>query len=185
MDDFTRFEFSFSGLECSILGTFYKNKDGRTEFGADVDNFYSSHYYKVFKLTGKNLGYVVNRPDDDKPLNPKANIPIGAIRYSSSRNTKANSDPDEAVYVNSLDILGKRTALFGMTRTGKSNTLKKLIQATELLSSEASYDLKAQNESFEEGMKPFTNNDLPKYPIGQIIFDVNGEYANKLSLIHI
>jgi len=35
------------------------------------------------------------------------------------------------------DILGKRTALFGMTRTGKSNTVKKLIEATEELSNKS------------------------------------------------
>ena len=45
LDQFTRYEFSFSGLECRILGTFYKTKDAqgnvKTEFGADVENFYS------------------------------------------------------------------------------------------------------------------------------------------------
>ncbi|MFT0448547.1 hypothetical protein ACMSD2_25620 [Bacteroides thetaiotaomicron] len=40
LDDFTRFEFSFSGIECSILGTFYKNENGKIEFGADVENFF-------------------------------------------------------------------------------------------------------------------------------------------------
>ena len=48
LDDFTRFEFSFSGIECSVLGTFYKNESGKIEFGADVENFFSSHYYKVY-----------------------------------------------------------------------------------------------------------------------------------------
>lgn len=50
LDDFTRFEFSFSGIECSILGTFYKNENGKIEFGADVENFFSAHYYKVYPL---------------------------------------------------------------------------------------------------------------------------------------
>lgn len=179
LDDFTRFEFSFSGIECTVLGTFYKNKEGKTEFGADVENFYSSHYYKVYKLTGKNLGYVVNRPEDDKPLNPKANIQIGSVRYSSSNNIKSETNKDETVYINSIDILGKRIALFGMTRTGKSNTIKKLIEATETLSSEAKLNLDTTTEGFEESAKPLTKDDLPKYPVGQIIFDINGEYANK------
>jgi len=179
LDDFTRFEYSFSGLECSILGTFYKNDKEEIEFGADVQNFFSSHYYKVFKLTGKYLGYVVNRPDDDKPLNSKADIPIGMVRYSSSRNSKIKQDDNEAVYINSIDILGKRTALFGMTRTGKSNTLKKLIEATETLSLKSKLNLETTDESFEESTKAFTKYDLPKYPVGQIIFDINGEYANK------
>ena len=76
---------------------------------------------------------------------------IGNIRYSSSNN---NKHAHNAV-VNILpdDFIGKRTALFGMTRTGKSNTIKKIIQLSKQMSIE--------------------NN-----PIGQIIFDMNGEYAN-------
>ena len=65
------------------------------------------------------------------------------------------------VYVSAFDYLGKRTALFGMTRTGKSNTVKKVIQATA--------DLAASDAQL---------NDKPVGSIGQIIFDVNGEYAN-------
>jgi hypothetical protein len=189
LDDFTRFEFSFSGMECSILGTFYKNTEGNTEFGADVENFFSSHYYKVYKLKGKYLEYVVNRPDDDKPLKPDANFSLGNVRYSSSRNTKgANTDAEkepsdihneETVYIHTNDILGKRTALFGMTRTGKSNTVKKIIEATETLSLKAKLNLDTSEESFEQSAKPFTEEEIPKYPVGQIIFDVNGEYANK------
>lgn len=189
LDDFTRFEFSFSGMECSILGTFYKNSEGNTEFGADVENFFSSHYYKVYKLKGKHLEYVVNRPDDDEPLKPDANFSIGNVRYSSSRNTKgANTDAEkelsnihneETVYIHTNDILGKRTALFGMTRTGKSNTVKKIIEATETLSLKAKLNLETSKESFEQSAKQFTNEETPKYPVGQIIFDVNGEYANR------
>ena len=54
-----------------------------------------------------------------------------------------------------------RTALFGMTRTGKSNTVKMIIKATAELS--------------PSGAKLAGK---PVKPIGQIIFDVNGEYAN-------
>jgi hypothetical protein len=49
LDSFTRYEFSFSGLDCRILGTFYKDEDGKTHFGADVENFYSAHNYSVVK----------------------------------------------------------------------------------------------------------------------------------------
>ena len=66
-----------------------------------------------------------------------------------------------------------------MTRTGKSNTVKKIIEATEKLSQKAPLKLKSTNDSFEEKLKPLTKDDLPKYPVGQIIFDINGEYANK------
>ena len=39
LDSFTRYEFSFSGLECRILGTFYQDGRAKTHFGADVENF--------------------------------------------------------------------------------------------------------------------------------------------------
>lgn len=181
LDDFTRFEFSFSGIECSVLGTFYKNESGKIEFGADVENFFSSHYYKVYKITDEHLEFVVNKPDDATPLNSDATFPIGKVRYSSSKSFQSAMafNGDAKVYVHTNDILGKRTALFGMTRTGKSNTVKKIIEATEKLSQKAPLKLKSTNDSFEEKLKPLTKDDLPKYPVGQIIFDINGEYANK------
>ncbi|WP_321280160.1 DUF87 domain-containing protein [Marinifilum fragile] len=181
LDDFTRFEYSFSGIECTVLGTFYKNDNSEIEFGADVDNFYSSHYYKVYKLTGENLEYVVNIRDNDKPLDPKTNIEIGKVRYSSrdKRNGGSENKEYEKVKLYTKDILGKRTALFGMTRTGKSNTVKKLIEATEELSDQAPMNLKSFDKTTNESINSFTEEDIPNYPAGQIIFDINGEYANK------
>jgi len=55
LDDFTRYEFSFSGLECRILGTVYKKDKDRPVFGANVENFYSSHNYRVYKPKGNVL----------------------------------------------------------------------------------------------------------------------------------
>jgi hypothetical protein len=180
IDQFTRFEFSCSGLECSILGTFYKNEKGMVEFGADLENFYSPHLYRVYKPTGKFLQYIVNLRDSDGPLKPDSNFQIGTVRYSSSRKNHSEEMPrDEKVYMHTKDILGKRSALFGMTRTGKSNTVKKLIDAAVMLSQKASMKLESSSETFEESAKPFTNDEIPKYPVGQIIFDINGEYANK------
>jgi DNA helicase HerA-like ATPase len=181
IDQFTRFEFSCSGLECSVLGTFYKKPDGTIEFGADLENFYSPHLYKVYKPSGNYLRYIVNLRDTDGPLKPDSNFPIGTVRYSSSRqnfSAKQNRS-DETVYMHTQDILGKRTALFGMTRTGKSNTVKKLIQATEELSQKSTMQTKVAKQTFEEDTKPFYSNEVPKMEVGQIIFDINGEYANK------
>ena len=48
-----------------------------------------------------------------------------------------------------------------MTRTGKSNTVKKIIQCVEQAS---------------ESKMHYEDEELA--PVGQIIFDVNGEYAN-------
>ena len=83
------------------------------------------------------------------------------------------------VFVSPKDFLGKRTALFGMTRTGKSNTVKKIIQASVLMSGKAPHALdQPVTESAEARLEPFTPDGVPKYPVGQIIFDINGEYAN-------
>jgi hypothetical protein len=181
IDQFTRFEFSCSGLECSILGTFYKNKTGGVEFGADVENFYSPHLYKVYKPTGKYLQYIVNIRDVDGPLLPDSNFQIGTVRYSSSRKeyTPSDSNNAERVYMHTKDILGKRTALFGMTRTGKSNTVKMLIEATEELSGKTASENGKTANNFKDNRNSFDANEVPKQPVGQIIFDINGEYANK------
>ncbi len=63
-----------------------------------------------------------------------------------------------------------------MTRTGKSNTVKKVIQATVDISDKAEYDL-SNNVDPEENLNPLIDG-KPKYPVGQIVFDINGEYAN-------
>lgn len=177
LDSFTRYEFSFSGLECRILGTFYKDDEGKRHFGADVENFYSAHNYSVIKPNADVLQLIVNLRDGeitDKPTD----IQIGMVRYSSTRRFRKH-EGNIAVFVSPADFLGKRTALFGMTRTGKSNTVKKIIQATALMSEKAVNTFERPlKESVEENLEPFTDEGTPKYPVGQIIFDMNGEYAN-------
>lgn len=158
IDSYTRAEFQFSGLECRVIGTFYKDSDGRIRFAGDLDNFYSPHNYRVVKPTGRVLEYIVNFRDGGIP-GGVGDERIGRIRYSSSL---LHDPSDEApVYVSALDFLGKRTALFGMTRTGKSNSVKKIIQATVGIS-DSGLEIAGQ----------------PLAPVGQIIFDINGEYAN-------
>jgi len=149
IDVVTKVELSYSGLECRVLGTFYE-ENGKIIFGSDVENFYSSYHYKVYKLKGKSLEYVVNQDIQD--------FRLGKVRYSSSRRFQ-NSEDDVPVYINANDFLGNRTALFGMTRTGKSNTVKKIIESTE--------EISKKFETLENEQK-----------VGQIIFDIDGEYAN-------
>ncbi|NLW90208.1 MAG: DUF87 domain-containing protein [Syntrophomonadaceae bacterium] len=177
LDDFTRYEFGFSGLECRILGTFYRDIDTKTRFGADVENFYSSHNYSVYKASGRVLEKIANFRDGNRMTGQKTDIKIGRVRYSSSRRFQEKEKDEVPVYVSSVDFLGKRTALFGMTRTGKSNTVKKVIQATADLSATAPAALTAKT-GVEEYLDPFTEGGGPKFPVGQIIFDINGEYAN-------
>lgn len=158
LDSFTRYEFMFSGLECRVLGTYYR-QDGKTKFGADVENFYSAHNYSVYKPTGRSLEYIVNfREGNGIPGGPDQ-VRLGVVRYSASR--RMQRGPEVPIYVSALDFVGKRTALFGMTRTGKSNTVKKILESVKDLS---------EKEVKIEGQ--------PLAPVGQIIFDINGEYAN-------
>lgn len=177
LDSFTRYEFSFSGLECRTLGTFYRDGDSKTYFGADIENFYSAHNYSVVKPDPKVLELIVNFREGNVTGTP-TDIKIGKVRYSSSRRFQAQ-ETEVPVYVNPEDFLGKRTALFGMTRTGKSNTVKKIIQATVAMSRLAPGKLSdAETKKAEDNLEVFTKDSVPKFPVGQIIFDVNGEYAN-------
>lgn len=177
LDSFTRYEFSFSGLECRVLGTFYQDLENKLRFGADVENFYSAHHYSVVKPDPEVLQLIVNFRENGITGQP-TDIKIGKVRYSSTRRFQ-EADDDIPVYVSARDFLGKRTALFGMTRTGKSNTVKKIIQATVRMSEQAPRTLSDDSdEALEENLDPFTDDGVPKYPVGQIIFDINGEYAN-------
>ncbi len=177
LDTFTQYEFSFSGLECRILGTFYRNENGTTRFGADVENFFSAHHYSVLKPRANALELIVNFREGNVTGGP-TDIKIGKVRYSSSRCFEGGQ-PDVPVYVSPQDFLGKRTALFGMTRTGKSNTVKKIIEATVDMSNRSKGKLvKSRVENAAENLTPFEDNGVPKFPAGQIIFDINGEYAN-------
>lgn len=177
LDTYTRYEFSFSGIECRILGTFYQDKNHKTRFGADVENFYSSHNYTVVKPHPNVLELIANFREGGIVGTP-IDIKIGKIRYSSSRRFQELEDY-VPVYVSPKDFLGKRTALFGMTRTGKSNTVKKIIQATVSMSDKATQILsEIVEENTSQYFESLNKEGIPVFPVGQIIFDINGEYAN-------
>lgn len=178
LDDFTRYEFSFSGLICHVLGTFYRDSSGKLHFGADVENYYSAHHYNVYKPTGKALELIANYHDETSIIGGQDTVKIGKVRYSSSIRFQQSAE-NVPVYVRAQDFLGKRTALFGMTRTGKSNTVKKIIQATYNLSQKANRKINSKVDSMDvDFYQALDKKGLPKYPVGQIIFDINGEYAN-------
>src|SRR5689334_15581488 len=83
LDSYTRSEFQFSGLECRVIGTFYRSPSGATKFAGDLDNFYAPNNYRVFKPAGKVLEYIVNYREDGVP-GGVGDERIGAVRYSSS-----------------------------------------------------------------------------------------------------
>ncbi|CAH2832367.1 hypothetical protein SEN777SA01_19700 [Salmonella enterica subsp. enterica serovar Agona] len=173
LDEFTRYEFSFSGLECRVLGVFYRTQTGNIEFGADLENFYAANNYTVYKANRDVLEFIVNQRDDGGLVGQDSEFKIGSVRYSSSRRHQSQEE-NVNVWVNPKDFLGKRSAMFGMTRTGKSNTVKKVIEATEEISRKALILLDSASPETSE----FTSSGSPTFPVGQIIFDVNGEYAN-------
>ncbi|YBI99737.1 ATP-binding protein [Klebsiella pneumoniae] len=140
---------------------------------ADLENFYSANNYSVYKASGDVLEFIVNQRDDDGIVGQASDFRIGSVRYSSSRRHQSQEE-NVSVWVNPKDFLGKRSAMFGMTRTGKSNTVKKIIEATEEISNKARTLLLSAPPETQE----FTTSGSPSFPVGQIIFDVNGEYAN-------
>ena len=160
-DQFTLNQLRHAGVRCSVLGTFrYVQSDGswRLSFGSDISNFYSGQGMKVYKPSGEILKAIVNFSKPEEEPHPLAGKPVsvGRVRYSSSEITVDSDGENVPVFIEPTDMLARRTALFGMSRSGKSNTIKTL--------SSAIFDLRKI--------------DPRKGRIGQLILDVNGEYAN-------
>lgn len=143
---------SYGGLKCSVIGTFYMDKDKsgyKLEFGNDLSNFYPHKALKVYKPKLEQLEMIVNFG-----INPKSSVHLGKVRYASSNRFLNQKENISNVYIDPNDLVAQRTALFGMTRTGKSNTVKMILKTI--------YQLRQKEDK----------------KIGQLIFDVNGEYAN-------
>lgn len=152
MDVLTKNEIQFSGINAEILGTIYEDDDG-VQFGSDVETFYSSARYKVYKPDTTALTKIFKLiQQDEEGSEDSSVIRLGRVRYTS---TERNSDLENAtVPLDIGDVVGNKTALFGMTRTGKSNSMKVL--ATNIFRHAVETDQE----------------------IGQLLFDPAGEYAN-------
>lgn len=174
MDTKTRVYLGYAGIECRIIGTFYleaptedKNQNGNLflKFGSDISNYYPNRGLKVYKPSGEALKEIINYTDQSnlqehiELYGSRARVKLGFIRYAST-NRKYQQIDDVPVYIYPADLLSQKSALFGMTRTGKSNTAKIIAKSV--------YELRYPREG--EG-KPLR--------IGQVIFDPNGEYANE------
>lgn len=179
IDEYTHNNLSYCGLRCRVLGTLYlePTPDDPTmlqkRLGTDIDNFYSGRGMKVYKPSGAALSALVNYSDPDvRSDHPLGNhtVSIAAVRYASTRRALA-SDAVE-VTITPADLIGQKTALFGMTRSGKSNTTKVIAQAIyELRSLVVPSDVR---DTPEEASDRSRSN-----RIGQLIFDPQGEYANE------
>ena len=171
MDPKTRVYLGFAGVQCRIIGTFYldepnEEKDKlRLKFGSDLSNFYPNRGLKVYKPNGEALEMIVNYIDPSNLIEhiekygTSENVKLGYIRYAST-NRKFQDIDDVSVYVYPADLLSQKSALFGMTRTGKSNTTKIIAKSV--------YGLRYPAKSEDKTLR-----------IGQIVFDLNGEYANE------
>ena len=159
MDPETNNLLSFAGVKCRVIGTFYvtrENSPGQTphsalSFGSDISNYYPNSGLKVYKPKGEALSKIVNYRSE--PTRHEAEI--GFVRYASTHRQFQHVD-DVPISITPEDLSGQKTALFGMTRTGKSNTVKTITSAVFAMRWETGNERK----------------------IGQIIFDPDGEYAN-------
>ena len=150
LDVWTQSELQWGALDCDVLGMFYADPSDMRHlaFSGDVNNVVSAHRYKVFSPDERLLDIIVNGM-----VNPNQQVAIGALRTMECglfSNGMAFRIP---VRISMRDFKGCRTAMFGKTRLGKSNVVKLIAQ----------------------GMLDATASDRS---VGQVIFDVNGEYAN-------
>lgn len=164
MDPTTNNLLGYAGVRCRVLGTFYfdavAGPDGpefALMFGSDLSNYYPNRGLKVFKARGDVLGRIVNYRDPrlGSAAQNELLVKIGEVRYAST-NRPFQGVTAVPVSVTPTDLLAQKTALFGMTRTGKSNTTKIILKSV--------FGLRW--------------NAVPTR-VGQIVFDPNGEYANE------
>lgn len=156
----------YGGLQCRVLGTFYM-KEQELQLGSDIENFSSSLTQAVYLPKGKALETIVNYVDPIRKNKSKEDFAnmgigmevepfeIGTIRYTSSDRLQRKDDSAKVpVSIQPADFLARRTAVLGMTRTGKSNMVKQTVSVVKDVSKKVNLH------------------------IGQLIFDINGEYAN-------
>ncbi len=151
LDVFTQSELQWGALKTGVLGMFYPQpeKVDSVEFSGDLNNFVSAHKYRVYAPDDDLLKLITNT------LVPAENrFQIGSLRLTECRLPLPEKPlPQVEVMVSTNDFMGTRTAMFGKTRLGKSNIVKLIAQ------------------SLIETTKESPN-------VGQLIFDINGEYAN-------
>lgn len=152
LPEWMRDRVSLHAVECRVLGTFIASDSGDCEFAEDVDNYYAVHELMVWKPDTETLDLIVNHRHRTNgildELNPEK---IGRTRFAAAeRDSAVKAD----FKLNPTDVMKRRTAYFGMSRSGKSNGLK--VVAAKV------YRLRESN---------------PQYRVGQLIFDLNGEYA--------
>ena len=150
LDVWTQSELQWGALDCEVLGMFYSDPDNvdKLAFAGDVNNVVSAHRYKVYSPNQSLLDLIVNGT-----VMPENTFEIGQLRTMECTLRSNDNNITTPVKISLEDFKGCRTAMFGKTRLGKSNVVKLIAQ----------------------GMLKATENDNS---VGQLIFDINGEYAN-------
>lgn len=156
-------EIALGGVEARILGTISWNTTGSLQFAEDISNYYSARGAYVWKPTDLLLESIVNLAhrgnsldfsDLGIPADTGVRVSIAKTRFAAADPQDNNSGIHVPVRIDPTDLLKRRTAFFGMSRSGKSNAMKITAQAVYLL-----------------------RNEYPEFRVGQLIFDPNGEYA--------
>src|SRR3989344_3426744 len=151
LDIFTQSELQWGALKTNVLGMFYPHPtfQDAVEFSGDLNNYVSAHKYKIFSPDDALLNLVNNE------IVPKENrFAIGKLRLTECQLPLPNKPlPKVDIFLSTNDFKGCRTAMFGKTRLGKSNVVKLIVQSL----------IETTKETKD---------------VGQIIFDINGEYAN-------
>jgi hypothetical protein len=148
LDIFTQSELQWGALKTGVLGMFYPHPDEPNAIEFSGD---INNFVSAHK-------YRVYAPNDSllnlivNTLVPmQSRFAIGDLRLTECRlPLPGKARPKVAVSVSTIDFMGCRTAMFGKTRLGKSNVVKLIAQS--LIQTQPN--------------------------VGQLIFDVNGEYAN-------
>lgn len=150
LDVWTQSELQWGALNCSVLGMFYADPENveKLAFSGDVNNVVSAHRYQVFSPDDSLLQVIVNGM-----VKAENQYEIGTLRTMECGLVSSGAASKIPVKISIKDFKGARTAMFGKTRLGKSNVVKLIAQ----------------------GILEATKSDNS---VGQLIFDVNGEYAN-------
>ncbi len=150
LDVWTQSELQWGALDCDVLGMFYAEPtdNRKLAFSGDVNNVVSAHRYKVYAPDEPLLRMIVNGT-----VKPEHQSAIGVLRTMECGLSSAAMPSGIPVVISMRDFKGARTAMFGKTRLGKSNVVKLIAN----------------------GMLDATAADNA---VGQLIFDINGEYAN-------
>lgn len=156
-------EVALGGVKARILGTLTSTADGDLRFAEDISNYYSARGAFAWKPEGTLLERIVNLAhrgnsldlsELELPPDTDLRVPVARTRFSAADESDPQSPVQVPVRIDPTDLVKRRTAFLGMSRSGKSNAMK--------VTARAVYMLRQKH---------------PKLRIGQLIFDANGEYA--------